>query len=71
MQLAQSLTLLTESKENLGFGLLMKIKIVRSIGGYLEGCTLLSCIEKQKTDIVSKILFIYRQYVSVNIEWNK
>lgn len=50
MQLAQSLTLLTESKENLGFGLLMKI--VRSIGGYLEGCTLLSCIEKQKTDIV-------------------
>lgn len=34
MQLAQSLTLLTESKENLGFGLLMKMKIVRSIGGY-------------------------------------
>lgn len=52
MQLAQSLTLLTESKENLGFGLLMKMKIVRSIGGYLEVCTLLSCIEKQKTDIV-------------------
>lgn len=52
MQLAQSLTLLTESKENLGFGLLMKMKIVRCIGGYLEGCTLLSCIEKQKTDIV-------------------
>lgn len=58
MQLAQSLTLLTESKENLGFGLLMKMKIVRSIGGYLEGCTLLSCIEKQKRILFKNIVYL-------------